>query len=406
MNSLETINKGNTNQILLEYFAGRNDSLQKCEEYLREIIKIIKDDHARRESLADDIGRKRHLYRQSEANSRLEYELAKMLKVRKVSIHWEAGVIDAYSLAPMGFLRPGYQQKLLDNKYSNMKISIIMMENLVYAADLNERELLAAILHEIGHCYYWCPITIVSRIVYVCVEFPENLLKRLLGLLVIKGGLNSLQFLKTKCVPVYNIINLITDFFSEVTSFLTVTVGPIRIACDLIGEIRSGKIVHRFSIDSIIGYGEEKGADSFAAKYGYGPELVTALQKMDRPANLGGYKMADKFGTFGDIMVDLSVLSYSLASAMTLDPHPSNDQRAQSILQKLRKDLAKSEFPEEMEQDLIKEIERMEKACQTMHDNKSNVELKKKWYTFIDKVTHGHSDIRELLNFYFNAFNF
>ena len=59
-----------------------------------------------------------------------------------------------------------------------------------------------------------------------------------------------------------------------------------------------------------------------------------------------------------------------------------------------------------MEQDLIKEIERMEKACQTMHDNKSNVELKKKWYTFIDKVTHGHSDIRELLNFYFNAFNF
>lgn len=398
------------NQILLEFFSGRSKELEKCEGYIREIIDIIKKDHEDKDSALDYINRDRHLYRETPANAKLEHELAKFFKIRRVRIHWATGTINAMSISPLSFLRPGYQNKLINDKYSNMSASLVLTENLIYHADLNEREILAIILHELGHCFYWCPITLVSTVLYLATSFPKHLIIQLVELIILKNALKLSQWCKEKVPAIYNVMNLITDYLSQIGSYITVAFGPVGVVKDIIQSIRNGSITTRFTsgaiVTSISGYGAEKGADSFAAKYGYGPELVSALTKMEKPVGLGGYKMAGKFGTFGDIMTDLSVLSYHLASLMTLDAHPSDDQRAQSMLRKLKTDLAESEFPPEMEEDLVREIARMEQALSVMHDNKSNVEIKKKWFTIVDKVTHGHNDIREILDFYFRAFSF
>ena len=115
-----------------------------------------------------------------------------------------------------------------------------------------------------------------------------------------------------------------------------------------------------------------------------------------------------KFGTFGDIIMDISTISCDLVSMMTLDPHPSCSQRALSMIKKLKQDLDRSEFPPEMEKDLRDEIARLEKAYNTLQDpeNGGSVALKRGWYTILDHITKGHTDFRELLNFYFDSFRF
>ena len=88
---------------------------------------------------------------------------------------------------------------------------------------------------------------------------------------------------------------------------------------------------------------------------------------------------------------------------MTLDPHPSNNQRAASMLKKLQKDLDSGDYPPEMKRDLQKEIDRMQKAFDTVNDSnvQSNVQIKKTWYEIMNQITKNHTDLREIFNFYF-----
>lgn len=165
--------------------------------------------------------------------------------------------------------------------------------------------------------------------------------------------------------------------------------------------------VTRNPITIITGYGEEKGADSFAAKYGYGADQISALHKMEHPPKIIGSKVYKTNNTTA-LIDDLVTLIFDIISGMMLDPHPNNNQRAQSILKKLKNDLKTNEYPIEMKKDLEREISRMEKACNVVTDSlrKDDVKLRKKWYVVIDNITKGHSDIRETFNFYYDSFRF
>lgn len=398
-----------TNEILLEYFAGRSKELEKCERYLKEIMDKIKEDHVATDSFLDATKKKRSTYRDFPANAKLEYELSNFFKVKAINIYWNNGSVNAASLAPLVLFRPRYKAGLENGKYTNMSASILMYEELVYMADLNERELLAILLHEIGHCFYWCPVEVAMTSVYLVTNLPFNIVKQFVSLTIQHAIVRMSDFGKKNLPMVYNLINIFTDAINEIMNWLVVTIAPIGALKNTINNIRNGKIIPEgFSPIDIPGYGAEKGADSFATRYGYGAELITALKKIERPANTSAFRTMHKFGTFGDIIMDISTIACDLVSMMMLDPHPSSSQRALSMIKKLKADLNESDFPPEMENDLRDEIARLEKAYNVLQDpdNKSNVALKRGWYNIVDKMTHGHTDIREILDFYFDAFRF
>ena len=81
------------NEILLEYYAGKPKEFIKCEGYLREIIKLIKEDHESMNPI-----RNRNVYRDAEPCKKLEQELAKFFKVSEIKIYWNTGTINAYTL--------------------------------------------------------------------------------------------------------------------------------------------------------------------------------------------------------------------------------------------------------------------------------------------------------------------
>lgn len=392
------------NQILLEYFAGRPKELEKCEEYLREIIDVIKADH----SDPTDLHRDRQTYRTCQANSKLEYELAKFFKVKAIHIFWNNGSLNAMALSPLVLYAPKNKKNLEKGSYSNMSVDILLCEELVYLADLNERELLAVILHEIGHCFYWCPVSIAFTSIYLVTNLPFNIIKVFAKRTLERSALRMGDFVKRNFSLVYNLVNVVTDMINELLQWV-VLVTPLKALKNVVARILSGTIIAPGTSPMVIpDYGQEKGADSFAARYGYGPEMTIAMKKLERPANSNAIQHMHKFGTFGDIIMDISTIACDLVSMMTLDPHPSSSQRALSMIKKLKHDLDKSDFPPEMEQNLRDEIARMEKAYNILQDpeNGGSVAVKRAWYETINTITKGHTDFRELLDFYFDAFRF
>lgn len=392
------------NQILLEYFAGRPKELEKCEEYLREIIAIIKAEHED----TTKIHRERQTYRTCQANSKLEYELSKFFKVKAIHIFWNNGSLNASTLAPLVLFRPKYKKNLEKGSYSSMSADILLCEELVYMADLNERELLAIILHEIGHCFYWCPVSIAFTTVFLVTNLPFNIIKLFIQLTLGKSALRMGDFIKRNFPIIYNLVNIVTDMINELMQWV-VQITPLKALKNVVGRILSGDIIEKGTSPMVVpDYGSEKGADSFAARYGYGAELIIALKKLERPVNSGAIQSMHKFGTFGDIIMDISTISCDLVSMMTLDPHPSSSQRALSMIKKLKHDLDNYDFPPEMEETLRDEIARLEKAYNVLQDpeNGGSVAIKRAWYTVLDHITKGHTDFRELLNFYFDSFRF
>lgn len=387
------------NEILLEYYQGRPKELIKCEGYIREIIKLIREDH-------DGINpmRSRQVYREAEPCKKLEKELAKFFNVAEIHIYWKNQTVNAYTMPPFSFCIGNYKNNYLAGRFSDIRMHICVYEEVVYLANLTEQEVLATILHEIGHNFYFCPIKACYDLMYAIVTLPIGIIMNFIakGFEILSSEVDN--WAKKNIPFVYNVLNTFYDIVNNANSLCK----GLNVAYALLNAIIQVATGNIDLIGGIVGYGGEKGADSFAAKYGYGPELVSGLTKMSEPEELLGTKIKDAFGPLGSVMSDLSCLGIDLISAMTLNPHPNHNQRAQSLLKKLRNDLAKGDYPPAAKRDLENEIKRMEKMSKIVNDSAvgGRPGVKQAWYNMANTITKGHTDIRELLNFYFDPLAF
>ena len=385
------------NEILLEYYAGKSKELIRCESYLEDIRRQILQDNENE----INIFRKRSVYRSFPANEKLEKELADFFGFKQLKIYWGNSTgPNAGTIKPLSF-------QVTDNKSvvdkRAIKVHIMMNEELVTMSDMNARELLAILLREIGHNFYYCPIYVIGQIFFSVVTLPFGLLSRTIQVLIYKGVAAIDDILK-KYVPVVgNAIQLYKHTLAEINGIVKPFSFP-RLIATIPQRIAS---ITLNPISVITGYGDEKGADSFAAKYGYGSDLVSALHKLDHPPKMISSKIYKNSETI-TVLDDFTNLIIDLIGSMTLDPHPNTNQRAQSLLKKLKADLTKADYPIEMKRDLEKEIARMEKVCETVTDSlrPDGLQVRKSWYTVIDKITEGHSDIREIFNFYYDSYRF
>ena len=167
-------------------------------------------------------------------------------------------------------------------------------------------------------------------------------------------------------------------------------------------------IVARNPINGILKYGDEEGADSFAARFGYGPEQTSALRKLKVVENTKYGKVLKNGGTGISLYHDLNALSIDIINMCALGSHPNSSQRASSMLKKLKRDLASGDYPQGMKKDLENEIDRMEKMYNIAAKNSSssNVQVRQAWYDTINTITKGNSDFREIFSFYFKQNQF
>lgn len=380
---------------VLETYAGKPKELVQCERYLREIIQMIHEDHELNPF------RKRRVLRDTEACRKLEETLTKFFGLGRINIYWSSGQINAYTWGTSSIMIMNRRKK---DSFGNANVYVDVAEDLVYHARLNEQELLGVILHEIGHNFYYSPLLVVGELLTV-VTMPLSILV----MFAVKGYYIATHeikgLIKKYLYPLYNMMELFSNLKSQFYSVFKLANLLAAIPRLLVSFLQGGLSPFKL-LDTIGGYGNERGADSFAATYGYGPDQISALKKLENPEGLIGNEIRNNAGALGAISNDLYALTLDLLAMLIMDPHPNTNQRASSTLKKLERDLKTGDYPPELKKDLEKEVERMREMYESLNKNQTNVQIKRCWYNMIDNITNGHSDFREIFDAFFAKYEF
>ena len=375
---------------VIESYMGRTKELEQCEGYLKEIIELINKDRSTK-----GVNKARTVYRDAEPCRKLEETLTKFFKVSEIKIYWKESSINAGTFIDSRFMS---MQKLKSPKNGvyPIKMHIIVNEQLVYYANLNERELMAVLLHEIGHNFYYNPLLIAGELLSV-VLMPPLLLIKLTVTPLVKFMDVIGDYVKREMPTIHNISASVSNFFIEWNDMSKLTNTIFRLYT----------VRPNLNLLSVIGkYGDERGADTMCAKYGYGPEQATALNKMQSLKTTVGGQLREASGDLGDALNDTSELLLFLIAGISGDPHPNNNQRALVMLRKLERDLKDNAYPPEMKKDLEKEVVRMRKIYNTMNEHDGNVKIKKAWYDAIGSISNGNSDLREIFDAFYTKYEF
>lgn len=397
---------GENYEALLEAYVGKPKELLKCEEYLSHIIDELNAEYVSLNTSSGVITQKK-VTKDYEWNKKLEIELANFFKVNKVNIYWTSGSSPNIStISHLNVFIFNNRKKYLSGSSSNLTIDICIREECITITGLTASELMASILHEIGHNFYFCPITMGFEIFALIVATPVEILKQLMAKLTIKGALAISDLMKKYIPIIYNFIQLFNNYNYQFKQLFL----PLNLIDKISTAVSKMILIGPVDIlKGITGYGDETAADSMCAKYGYGPEQASALTKLRNPKN-GWTTNIEKNDGSGvtSIMHDLSIMTLEIVSMMTLDPHPNSNQRAANMLKKLKRDLATGDYPDGMKKDLENEINRMEDVFNICSKNTSpsSIQIRQSWFDAINSITGNNSDLRQIFAFYYEPLGF
>lgn len=104
----------------------------------------------------------------------------------------------------------------------------------------------------------------------------------------------------------------------------------------------------------------EQFADSFATAYGYGPDMINALNKMSKvPPNI----KVEKRNPVHRMLKHFNELQLEIFNAMT-EVHGTHAERCNDCIKKVKSDIVNNDFPPELRDDLYKELKRLEDQYQ------------------------------------------
>lgn len=247
-----------------------------------------------------------------------------------------------------------------DAGYSCM---VFITYELLMSQRFTDREILAIILHEIGHNFSEVinkTGTIFSNInkalmcVYTIQDIVIGLLNDEPGYIVgattnVALSLNSVQKLVIKVkriikekFPTHVIVNdTINRVSNVVLSYMNSFIQGFMLGKLILEPIRYLKLLFSIVIQynplnllrSGFGYNEEKSSDTLPTLYGYGPDIASSLKKLDYP-DYNEKKMIPLFSHFKGLM-DLPIII--LSSGMVY--HPNTITRISEQVKYLEKEL-------------------------------------------------------------------
>lgn len=304
--------------------------------------------------------------------------------------------------------------KFKDSKNKNINVYIYPS---LFTGSLTEEEIMGIFLHEIGHNFFVIPKYIAYE---ACGQFMENLLELLFAYLI--GNISfkefitevkslvlislsvklPISFLPTKYkelliktiawltnpgsydiigdklglnLTIFNkVLGNIRSVFGDVNQVLAILTSPIKLLIKIIllGLLKT--IYKRGMSGGLLNmdYEAEKFADAFAAKYGYGKDLYTALQKiMPNPQN--------KLDFIG-YLTKLYSMFQMYVGLYFIDCHPTAITRGRKIMALYRKELSnnKNKLNAKDKEMIKKQLNKMEDLLEKTKDKSllEKIELK------------------------------
>lgn len=278
--------------------------------------------------------------------------------------------------------------------------AIVFISSSLWVSDeFTDREVLAIILHEIGHhfqstvsslsCangYIMSTMNLITFIHIICNGININQ-RNINGIVSMsntteKFVLKKIEKLKQtnpELIDCYNKILGLKAAIDGTVIDLDQSVQNIHLLLSpisgMLHNIISGAI-HTFINDplalfkALIGFNDETVADNFVTMYGYAPDLSTALNKINKGSV--GYRSI-KFrkqgilSSYYNIMTNLADLLFGLSNV-----HPNNISRITDQLKYLEYELEKQNVDPKMRKEIKKDIEKMNKLLKSINTKSKN----------------------------------
>ena len=307
-------------------------------------------------------------------------------------------IINAFTI-PSGFIMrdlaagmPQEATKHGDRWYDEKHQYVFYMA--FYTEDFNGTftpgELTAMLLHEIGHNFdvstaYWFADCMFWGLCIGTGLFFMPAFKQTIGILIY-----SIDHMLDYIFPVRVVRNII-----EIGKrYLSIAMGPFKVIDYLMAV--GGQFAHDpvgTASSMLTGFGMEKFSDSFAAAYGYGPETISLMDKLDK------VYMTTKMGSAIDTYTWIGQLAPTFL-LMFIDPHPENQTRAKMVLEDLQKASSDKNVPPQIRKMMYKDYQLAKKTydayLQVEPDKKDAVAVRLSRH-FKDFAFGGKIDLRSYL---------
>lgn len=274
--------------------------------------------------------------------------------------------------------KEGYRYK----KDANISSIIAVYPDLVFGPQYTNEENFAILLHEIGHNFQSAlnhtilSLNAATGVFQLLIDFLrygplEPAVNLMWSSETIKDStnkfLNSVSSNKViGCIYSVTSVLLYTlsTFKNLVFGLMRVTMAPINLIINALYRLLPF-MLELLTGNAQLGYYEERFSDGFAASYGFGEPLITALSKMGGKVNSSAI--------VNDIITNIPIVGHLYTAACIpgfllwslIDVHPSFEDRAMSIVKDLKTDLNDPSTPPQMKAQLKKEIDNYEKAMDT-----------------------------------------
>jgi hypothetical protein len=293
---------------------------------------------------------------------------------------------------------------------------INMYGELFTVSNLDEKEALAILLHEVGHNFqHKASIASASfhfdTMLFVMQEisllFGGNFLSAIQWYLVgskegrdVSGELRQSDF--------WHIIKNIEAFFNGLISHLSSVLRIVPAVGRVLATIDQLPILGiNFLINIVkkifLGVGNshyfgEKYSDNFATSHGYGPELISAFTKLEKNGANSIDRAINKIPVLR-FYIDFIELPVRFLNLL-FDPHPATIYRVKDQMKMLKSELSKSDLSKEAKKAIEDDITRAQEKMEVFEDKaKSQKEfgaIKTLFNIFLLKAFGG--DPKELMN--------
>jgi hypothetical protein len=420
------------NIILEKYLANSSDSkdFKIIESELAKIIKMVKQNFPPLYNSLTNVEDRKKLVltskinpatiSSSDSNRVIEKQFAKIFNLKGFKLVWTKVLgpnavtpIRTYTILDNNSIVQKIKNKnsttnISEKDNSNLFIGTIVDLGLIMYCDLNEQELLAIILHEIGHNFYTSVLHILSRLPVSISNLQSNFPQTLFTTMVTFGILDITNFHELFVKSADKIQNFLyknmpgLGHLFDLFQTITYNIGFLSNLHDMNNFIKNlpDYLNGTFSTKYFFGYSEEKFADNFASNYGYGPALAAGLNKLDQQKENLIVKATSEVPCL-NWLVDLLRLQSDIVSLCVSD-HPRTQNRIRSCLDKLKREVNDPALTPEVKQQLQQQIKEYEDWYYNYYLKLSENQNQSRIFSWLyrvgcEKIFGGKLDIRELI---------
>lgn len=122
------------------------------------------------------------------------------------------------------------------------------------------------------------------------------------------------------------------------------------------------------SIGNPSGYSDEKFADAFPRMYGYGADLISALEKLNKSSNFAAEEIIDKNIPILPAIYNLYMLPFNICG-IALDEHPDNFDRYNFAISDIQKELDKTDLDPKKKKQIMQDAKDMKEEYEKYKAN-------------------------------------